>query len=69
MMDYCFADDRPEAAHAIGQPPRDLSTVQRQIRGSSSLSHQSNVSRIRAAAVDRIWFTFAPAEQNVLAIK
>jgi len=39
MMDNCFADHRAEAAHTIGKPPRDLSTVKRQVGGSSSLSH------------------------------
>jgi hypothetical protein len=39
VMNDRFTDNRPEAAHTIGKPPRDLSTVQRQVGGSSSLNH------------------------------
>jgi hypothetical protein len=60
MMNDSLTNYRAKVGHPVGEPPRDLPTVQRQVRGSSSLSHQSNVSRIRAAVVDRIWFTFAP---------
>ena len=41
MVDNRPADNRPEAGHAIGKPPGDLSTVQRQVGNSCSLGRQS----------------------------
>src|ERR1700758_2235816 len=43
MIDNRFADHRPEAGHPVGEPPRNLSSVQRQVGGSSPLGHQSSV--------------------------
>jgi hypothetical protein len=40
MMDNRLADHRPEPGHTIGEPLGNLSTVQRQVGGSSSLGHQ-----------------------------
>jgi hypothetical protein len=49
MMDNRLADRGPEPGHTIGEPLGDLSTVQRQAGGSSSLSHQLTFPEIRAA--------------------
>jgi hypothetical protein len=43
MMDNRFADHRPEAGHPVGEPSGNLSSVQRQVGGSSPLGHQSSV--------------------------
>jgi len=36
MVDDRFGDNRAEAGHPIGKPPGNLSTVQREVGGSSS---------------------------------
>ena len=43
MMDNRFADNLPEAGHSVGEPLRYLSSVQREVGGSSPLGHQSSV--------------------------
>jgi hypothetical protein len=42
MMDNRFADHRPEASHAVGEPLGNLSTVQREVGGSSPLGHRAS---------------------------
>jgi len=44
MMDNRFADHRSEAGHPIGEPSGNLSSMQRQVGGSSSQGHQLNIS-------------------------
>jgi hypothetical protein len=39
-MDDGLADDRAEPGHAIGQPARHVSAMERQIGGSSSSRHR-----------------------------
>src|ERR1700741_3596809 len=43
MMDNRFADHRSEAGHPVGEPFGNLSSVQRQVGGSSPLGHRSSV--------------------------
>ena len=43
MMDNRFAHNRAEAGHSVGKPPGNLSSVQREVGGSSPLGHQSSV--------------------------
>jgi hypothetical protein len=43
MMDNRFADNRAEAGHSVGKPLGNLSSVQREVGGSSPLGHQSSV--------------------------
>lgn len=45
MVDDRFADHSAEPRHPIGEPPWNLSAVQRQISASSSLSHRSDPPR------------------------
>src|ERR1700730_15189169 len=42
MMDNRFADTRPEARHSVGEPLGYLSSVQRQVGGSSPLGHRAS---------------------------
>jgi hypothetical protein len=43
MMDNRFANNRAEASHSVGKPPGNLSSVQREVGGSSPLDHQSSI--------------------------
>jgi hypothetical protein len=45
MMDNRFADNCAEAGHSVGKPFGNLSSMQRQIGGSSPLGHQSSASK------------------------
>jgi hypothetical protein len=42
MMDNRFAEHRPEASHAVGEPLGNLSTVQREVGGSSPSGHRAS---------------------------
>jgi hypothetical protein len=44
MMNDRFADNRTKVGHPVGKPSGNLPGVQRQVCGSSSLSHSSSVS-------------------------
>jgi|SRR5580692_10937543 hypothetical protein len=51
MMDNRFADNCAEAGHSVGKPFGNLSSMQRQIGGSSPLGHQSSASKTQHSII------------------